>query len=151
MKKSLFFLAVFCFLSASGFSAEPMNYEAIAKSLSRSIEIFQKLMQPGPGYNVALRRDPMEPLVDEQGNVTNLQSSPQESREGLVVKGIVYSDKFKAALVDGEFYFPGDSVGPYQILEIKRDGLLIQDGNKTTFVPVDSNAQAEEKPSGRSG
>ena len=151
MKKISLFFVIFCFSNSLCFGAEPTEYEVMAKAFSRSTQVFQKLIESGPGYNVVSHRDPMEPLIDGQGNiVATTVTTPVSSHEDLVVKGIVYSDKFKAALIDDKLYFPGDIVGPYRILQIKPDGFLAQDGGKTIFVPLYSNTEAQEKPIARS-
>ena len=142
MKAIFLFLVILCFSGSVAFAREPAEHEVMAKALSHTMDVFRKLSEPGSGYNVVLRRDPLEPLIDGQGNVV----SGTGLHEGLVVQGIMYSEGFKSALVDEQFYFVGDTVGPYRILQIKPDGFLAQDGEKTIFVPLYSNTKTQEKP-----
>ncbi len=141
MKTFFLTLTIVCFVLSQAFAGEPTEQEVMAKALSHSIETFRKLSEPGPGYNVVLHRDPMEPLIDGQGNIINQTGL----HEGLVVQGILYSEGFKSVLVDDQFYFAGDSVGPYRILEIKSDGFLAQNEGKTIFIPLYSNTPTQEK------
>ncbi|MBI4167811.1 MAG: hypothetical protein HY515_02540 [Candidatus Aenigmarchaeota archaeon] len=147
MKTFFLALTIVCFVFSQAFAGEPTEQEAMAKALSHSIETFRKLSEPGSGYNVVLHRDPMEPLIDGQGNVV----SSIGLHEGLVVQGIIYSEGFKSVLVDDQFYFQGDTVGSYHIVEVKPDGFVArQDDGKTIFVPLYSNTQAQEKPIAKS-
>lgn len=142
MKTLFLALMIVCFMFSQAFAGEPTEQEVMARALSQSIETFHKLSEPGPGYHVVLHRDPMEPLIDEQGNIINSTGL----HEGLAVQGIIYSEGFKSVLVDDQFYFQGDTVGPYRIVEVKSDGFVArQDDGKTIFVPLYSNAQAQEK------
>ena len=142
MKIFFLILTIMCVPLSTASAGETSEHEVMAKALSHSMEVFRKLSEPGSGYNVVLRRDPLEPLIDGQGNVV----SATGLHEGLVVQGIIYSEGFKSALVDEQFYFVGDTVGPYRILQIKPDGFLAQDGEKTIFVPLYSNTKTQEKP-----
>ena len=144
MKTFFLILIIMCFPFSTASAGEIGEHEVMAKALTHSIETFRKLSESGSDYNVVLRRDPMEPLIDGQGNIVNSAGL----HEGLIVQGIIFSEGFKAALIDDKFYYAGDTVGSYRILEIKSDGFLAEDENKkSVFVPLYSNnSQTQEKP-----
>lgn len=123
-----------------GLASHP--YEQMATELSKTVELYKGLNQEAPKYEVVFRRDPMRALIDNQGNVLIAAGLHQ----GLALQGMVWSQGFNKVLIDDEFYGPGDEVGPYKIMEIRPDGLLAQEGEKSVFVPLyRDNEPVQEK------
>ncbi len=70
-------------------------------------------------------RDPMMPLVTTSGLIRDFE--PVSTRPDLYLKGIIYdqSDNY-LAIIDGEIVKVGDVVRGARILEIRKDGVIIQ-------------------------
>ena len=131
MKKTLALL--FCLLfPAVAWAASAQDCETMINNLSKAISDCEALEKRSSDYDIVLRRDPMEPFVDDEGNVL----SRAGFHAGLVVQGIVRSGKMKKILVDNVFYSEGNMVGPYKILEIKKNGFWALEDGERIFVPL---------------
>ena len=139
MKSVILFLLFSLFWNPFGLAADPAEYESALKELSQAIELFRELSKPGPTYEMAFRRDPMQPLVDAFGNPL----VAIELEEGLTVQGIVWSEDFRTVVVDDKSYVVGDTVGAYKILEIRPDGFLAEKDSETEFISLYPERQTQ--------
>lgn len=89
------------------------SFELAKKNLSRKKEIFNKL------ESLSYKRDPFNRVV-----ISNLR----DSQGFLVLKGILWDRKFPQAIFGDRLLKPGERVNSYQILEIKRDSVILTDG-----------------------
>lgn len=135
-----FFVLLFIF-APSAFALESAELDITANALQKTIGQFSTLAETQSSYDVVLRRDPLRPLVDTQGNVIFAAGL----HEGLIVQGIIYSEEFKAALVDDRFYQAGEKIGPFEVLEIQQEGFLAHGPEGEVFVPLYPDI-AEEPP-----
>ena len=103
----------------------------MASGLATMMEQFKELIRPFV-YDPGMHRDPMQSLVNGDGRV--LQTSG--FHQGLALQGIIWSGDFKRVLIDNEFYSEGDTVGPYRILEIKKEGFAAEFEGKKIFIPL---------------
>ncbi|MCM8794297.1 MAG: hypothetical protein NC819_00600 [Candidatus Omnitrophica bacterium] len=75
----------------------------------------------------------MFPLIDQQGNLVSLTGFSS----GLSVVGIIWSDQRPLVIVDDDIYGKGETIGPYTIVGIKRDGIVVADkSGEETWVPL---------------
>ena len=135
-------------LSCSSFaSAEiaPKEYERVSNQLGQALEFYRVLARPGVSFKDEdlLRRDPMRPLVDAAGNPV----PGADLFDGPVLQGIIHSEGFTRALIDDKFYAAGDSFGPYTIREIRDEGIELEQGSSSIFIPLYQQPQPKkEKP-----
>ena len=131
MKRQIFLLSMI-FVSSIAFAIESTDLSMTVRALENAIAQFQSMSVAESNYDVVLKRDPLRPLVNESGNVIFSAGL----HDGLLVQGIIYSSELKTALVDDRFYGEGDSVGPYKILRIERNGFYAEGPEGEVFVPL---------------
>lgn len=125
---------LFLALSRSALAGpSPVEYERTTQALSRLLEQWRQLTASVVPYDVAFRRDPMRVLVDEQGQVT----SAIGLQEGLAVQGVIWVPDHPLVVVDDALASIGEWVGPYQILEIHPDGIVVKHGERVLIIPLD--------------
>ncbi len=107
--------------------------ERAVDQLGQAFEKANTLRQELVGYDAVFLRDPMRPLVDEQGD----RLAAGWFSGSLSVQGIIWSDEQPLAVVDGELLAPGAVVGPYAIQQIHPDGIVVRKESKTLFIPLD--------------
>ena len=88
-------LIIFCCSVSFAFAALTEN-ESLERALSNSVAQFRELTQPRRVYQTAPRRDPMQPLIDDQGTMMH----SDEISDGLLLQGIFVSGGTKMILVD---------------------------------------------------
>ncbi len=136
-------LVLFCLLApCPAWAAPAQEGELLVKDLSSAIEEYKAIDHGLSNYDVVLRRDPMQALVDESGNIV----SPAGLHDGLTVQGVIRSKDFKSVLVDDEFYAEGDMIGPFRVVEIKENGFVAEEEGKKIFVPLYSENSAPANP-----
>ena len=123
--------------------AEPLSrgYERLIEQLTNAVKPYENLTRQEVSDDVLFRRDPMQSLVDTQGNLVSYAGL----HDGLLLQGLIWSKDFAMVLVDEEFYAKGDQVGPYKILEIKYDGLVAERGSERLFIPLYRDAEIQKK------
>ena len=136
-------LAVFFASTIALAEAVSPKYDETLNELFRALKAYQDLHRVGGSYDVLFRRDPMRPLVDAKGRVVHSVGI----YSNLAVQGIVQSTDLNVVLVDDHFYAPGDHIGPYRILEIRPDGLRVEQEGQELFIPLypDSSTPSENK------
>ena len=113
--------------------AATANYERTARQLSEAIDTATHLAQDEQPYDVVFCRDPMQPLVNDQGDI--VFSSGLHG--GLSAQGIVWSESRPLVIVDDEVLAKGSAVGPYTIVDIQPDGVIVERDGQRMFVPLD--------------
>ena len=111
-----------------------------AEELAQAVQTSRTLSQDVAPYDVVFRRDPMQPLVDGQGQWVS--SSGLSS--GLSVQGIIWSEQRPFAIVDDELYAPGAVVGPYTIVEIQEQGIVVQREGTRLVIPLDRGLEPQQ-------
>ena len=109
------------------------RYEQTADELAQAVHTAQALEEQAGGYDAVFSRDPLKALIDAQGRVVSATGFSGE----LAVQGIMWSQERPLAVVDDELYATGDSVGPYTIVEIRQEGVVVARDGATLFVPLD--------------
>lgn len=108
--------------------------ERTAAQLTQAVGASRELSAQMVPYDAVFRRDPMRALVNERGELVTsvgLQS-------GFAVQGIIWSTERPLVIVDDELFAPGASVGPYAILQIQPDGVVVKrEGEAALFIPLD--------------
>lgn len=129
-------------------AASTTTYEQIIEQLTQALRTCRTLSQRLVDYDAVFRRDPMQALIDAQGQLvtsTGLHS-------GLAVQGIIWSDQHPLAVIDDELFSPGAVVGPYTILDIQPQGVVVQRGKDELFIPLDRGlGTAQEQSAGQPG
>lgn len=136
--KNLLIVLIILYSVLSPAFAELTDNEILQKSLSNAVDQFRELSQPRRVFRI-LRRDPMQSLIDDQGNLIH----SAEVSEGLILQGVFVSGENKMVLINDRFYNEGATAGPYKILEIRSDGFLAQQGDKKpTFFPLHPKSES---------
>ena len=112
-----------------------------AEELAQAVQASRTLSQRVAPYDAVFRRDPLQPLVDGQGQWVS--SSGLSS--GLLVQGIIWSDQRPFAVVDDELYAPGAVVGPYTIVEIHEQGIVVERDSTRLMIPLDRGLEPPSK------
>ena len=120
-------------LVAATVSAAGAPYEQTAQRLSKALARSRALAGQRAEYDVVFRRDPMQPIIDAEGRLV----STVGLHGGLSVQGVIWSEKHPLAVVDDELLAVGDVVGPYTILEIRADGVIVQRHEQRLRIPLD--------------
>ena len=126
-------VAILSFSAIVSAEVSKLSFDRLHSQLSQAIASCRELAGRMGGYDVVFRRDPMRPLVDGQGQL----ASSAGLSGGLSVQGIIWSDQRPLAVIDDELYPAGQTVGPYAILSIQPDGVIVQRGAEKTFIPLD--------------
>ena len=134
-----FLLAAIWCVIAAGVEAAQNDYGRLAEQLSQAIEESRHAAAPRPGYDVVFRRDPMRALVDAQGRLVTSAGL----HGGLSVEGIIWSTDRPLAVIDDELVAKGDTVGPYTILQIRQDGVVVQRDNDFRLIPLDRGVETQ--------
>lgn len=124
-------LGVFCAPAVAGTRIN--EYDRIAQELGEVIETHEALDAQMIGYDVTFHRDPMRALIDREGQIISVAGL----QGGLSVQGVIWSPSLPFVLVDDELRRVGDAIGPYTILEIHPDGVVVQRDGKTLIIPLD--------------
>ena len=132
MKTFYVFLLIFFCACSSGYAEVSKRYDTLASDLSRNISAYSEISRPSGTRTDVAGRDPLQPLVDAQGNILG----PAYVNTDLMVQGIVNSGTSPVALINDRFYSQGDTVGHDRLLEIRADGVIVQNEKGTTFVPL---------------
>ena len=130
--RSLSPLIISLLFIGSSAEAAPSPYEQTAEKLLQTVTTYQELVQQETKYDAVFRRDPMEPLVDDQGNLLTAVGM----QEGLMVQGIIWSEEKPFAVIDDTLYAVGDAVGDYTIREIRHDGVSAERNGQTEQIPL---------------
>ena len=126
-------VAISVFSSSAAAEINAKAYERVLQQLSKAVESSEALSNQVAAYDVVFQRDPLQPLIDSQGQVV----APVGLRSGLAVQGIIWSPERPLAVVDGELLGVGQVAGPYIIQEIRGDGILVKRGTQLIFIPLD--------------
>jgi hypothetical protein len=63
----------------------------------------------------------------------------------LSVQGIIWSDERPLAVIDDELFAQGDAIGPYTILQIRHEGVIVQRDADYLFVPLDRGLETQHE------
>jgi len=144
MSQALFvFTAAAFFLGLGGGRALAQN-EAISQ-LANTVERSKALRDQLVDYDVVFRRDPMQPLIDADGEMVSVSGL----HGGLSVPGIIWSETRPLAVLDDQFLAEGDAIGPYTILDIRKDGLIAMRNREEVFIPLDRGIDAAPSMGGK--
>ena len=133
------------FLLWTGFAeASARSAEQVLQKLTRATDTCEHLRGRMVSYDVVFRRDPMRPLIDAQGQVV----SSAGLHSGLAVQGVMLSAVHPMVVVEDELLGQGDQIGPYRILEIRSDGVVVQQSDeRLVFIPLDRGVDVSREPS----
>ena len=120
-----------CLFSSVAAGTQLQEYEQTIQQLSKAIDTYRASSAERAGYDAAFGRDPMGPLVDAQGQPAIVSGLPG----GFALQGIIWTPGAPMALIDGELYRVGDTVGPYTLREIREDGFFAVRGKNRQWVP----------------
>ena len=124
---------VLCWLCvALDASAALHTYERTFERLSQAVKAHRSLAEQMPPYDAVFRRDPMQALINDSGELV----SSSGLHGGYSVQGIIWSGASPLAVIDDELYVQGDTVGPYTIRQVLPEGVIVQRGNDTLWIPL---------------
>ena len=108
------------------------DVERTAQRLAQAVEDWKVQATPwGHESEVAFTRDPLQPLVNAQGQVIGPIGGLQS---GLSVRGIIWSEQHPMAVIGDELVGEGETVGRYTITKILQDRVEVQAGSETKVV-----------------
>lgn len=126
-------VACLLMLAAVAQAAQAHPYERMAEELSQATRGYRALVQEMRPYDSYFHRDPLQPLVDAQGHVVTAVGM----HDGLAIQGIIWSDQKPLAIIEDELVAPGAQVGPYTVLQVRADGIVVQYGEDYLLIPLD--------------
>ena len=136
-----FWVALACALSAPATAlAAAHPYEQTVDQLTRATQTYRQLAEPLGGYDVVFHRDPMQPLIDARGALITSAGL----HGGLAVQGIIWSDKRPLVVIDDQLCAQGSMVGPYRIVQVRPDGVVVQRDRDCLFIPLDRGLETPE-------
>ncbi len=59
-----------------------------------------------------------------------------DNPEGMVLSGILWDPESPTAVVENQVVGPGESVGPWRVVEIQKDRVILSDGSSTRTLEV---------------
>src|SRR5262249_53258136 len=62
---------------------------------------------------------------------------PAGLRDGFWVQGIIWSEDHPLVVIEGDLFKQGDMVDQYTIKEIAHDGITVESGGTTQFIPLE--------------
>lgn len=133
------------FTDPSAGARSTSNNAQQVQALIQAAETSRKLSQRLVAYDAYFRRNPMQGLIDAEGNINGIS----EGSNALCVQGIIWSDQKPLVIVDDALYAPGAAIGPYTIEEIRTDGITVKRGEDKLFVPLDRGLQPSATTSPR--
>lgn len=77
-------------------------------------------------------RDPMSPLINEQGEILLKTETHEELT--IVLQGIMFSQNESTVIINDEIYRQGDYVGKNFIKKIEPNGVLVENEDKEYFL-----------------
>ena len=140
---SLFLVCSSSFLAGApvwAAEASPRAYERVTEQLSQAISASQQLDQEVVAYDAVFRRNPMRPLVDGQGQLVTSVGL----KDGLSVQGVIWSSDHPFAVIDEDLVAPGAIIGPYTILQIQADGVVVKRGDEVLTIPLDRGLEPSD-------
>ena len=119
----------------------PTAYERMVEQISHAIRTCKAMAEALVGYDAVFRRDPMRPLIDGQGQ----RITSGGLHGGLSVEGVIWSEDQPLAVIDDELFTRGQIVGPYHIVSIQPDGIVVRRLHQadTLFVPLDRGIEPQ--------
>ena len=111
--------------------------EQTTQQLSQAMKSYRDQLKERGEYDMGFRRDPMQALVDSKGQLV----ASAGLREGSWVQGIIWSDARPLVVVDDQLFAAGDVVGPYKILEIHPDRVVVQKGDQPETILLDRGTE----------
>ena len=121
--------------------ASPSTYEQTFERLSQAITASQNLAKHMAPYDAVFRRDPLQALIDERGEL--VRSSGLHG--GFSIQGIIWSDTSPLAVIDDELHVQGDTVGPYTIQQVLPEGIIARRGTVALFIPLDRGIELPQE------
>ncbi len=76
-------------------------------------------------YRSFYNRDPLKPLIDEQGKIVI-----SEKRRGFILQGIVYRGEFNSVIINNTLYKEGDIIEGFKIKKIKENKVILEKKGK---------------------
>ena len=111
--------------------------EQTTQQLSQAMKSYRDQLKERGEYDTGFRRDPMQALVDSKGQLV----ASAGLREGSWVQGIIWSDTRPLVVVDDQLFGVGEVVGPYKILEIHPDRVVVQKGDQPETILLDRGTE----------
>ena len=140
-------VTLFFFCATAMAETVPKDHAKLTEQLAKAVKQCRELAAQTAPYDVVFRRDPMRPLVDAQGQFV----STSGMHGGLSVDGVIWSEDHPLAIIDDELVPPGATVGPYTIMQIHSDGIVVKRGEEILFVPLDRGLEpSQEQPASSS-
>lgn len=76
-------------------------------------------------YRSFYNRDPLKPLINEEGKIVI-----SEKRRGFVLQGIVYRGKSNSVIINNTLYKEGDIIEGFKIKRVEEDKVILEKEGK---------------------
>lgn len=89
-------------------------------------------------YKTSENRDPLNPLVNEKGElITRARIKSKDA--GFNLEGIIFDDNAQrsVAVIDGQIYSQKDIVGDYSIKDISKDQVILEKEGKEKILKLE--------------
>ncbi|MBU2541042.1 MAG: hypothetical protein KJ593_03975 [Candidatus Omnitrophica bacterium] len=94
-------------------------------------------------YTIHNERDPFLPFVTPDGYIVNLQA--QTEIADINLEGIIFDAQGRSlAVINGDVIAENEFVGEFQLKEIKKDKIILQNGQKTYIIELTKEGASED-------
>ena len=104
----------------------------------QAVRVQQQRFAP---YDAVFRRDPLQAIIDDRGQLI----SSAGLSGGLSVQGIIWSSERPLAVIDDTLVAAGETAGPYSVVDIQPDRVLVQRGDERLWIPLDRGVDSLER------
>lgn len=95
-------------------------------------------------YTIHNARDPFVSLVSPEGVIVNLE--PQTEISDIHLEGIIFDPAGKSyAVINGNVFAENDFVGKFQLQGIKKDKIILQNGQNTHIIELIKEEEREQQ------
>ncbi len=116
------------------------DIERTTRQLSQAVKFCRAQEKKFDENSAVFRRDPMQSFLNSKGQPI---VSPVV-REGFWIQGIIWSDTHPLVAAGDQLFSQGDVVGPYKIIEIYPDRVVVQKGDQQETISLDRWTEEKE-------
>ena len=87
--------------------------------------------------NLFIASEQLLSLLDRNEHKNNTSANLEEQLIQLKLSSIIISSRRQCAMINNEILFPGDTIGPYRLIEIRTGSVVLQLDSEQTTLPLD--------------
>ena len=87
--------------------------------------------------NLFIASEQLLSLLDRNEHKNNASANLEEQLIQLKLSSIIILSRRQCAMINNEILFPGDTIGPYRLIEIRTGSVVLQFDSEQTTLPLD--------------